>query len=134
MNSNFFNIAHGFIIVFAVNSKKSFNNLSYWLNTINETNCKKDIQYLIINNKCDSTEDREVDIEEIEEKRLRLGIEIMETSALKKINIDEAINKMIEKIIKSVYSNDETTHDDIDISIETKNNSKSQSISKICKS
>ena len=90
---------------------------------------------MILNNKCDLLNEREISKEEIEERSLRLGIEIIETSALKRIKIDESINYIIEKVVQSIYNKDETDyHDDINISIETKNISKSQSLSKICKS
>jgi Fe2+ transport system protein B len=92
------------------------------------------LHYIILNNKIDLNEEREVSQEEIEEKSLRLGIEVINTSATKKINIDESINKIIEKIIKSVYNTEETSQNNEVKSIESKGNSKSQSISKICKS
>ena len=84
-----------------------------------------------MSNKSDLKDERVVTDEEIEEKRIRLGIDFFETSATKKINIEESMNNMIQKIYKSVYYGDEnTTHG---ITIEKKGISKSQSVSKCCK-
>jgi len=85
-----------------------------------------------LSNKSDLKEERVVSPEEIEEKKMRLGIDFYETSALKKINIDESIDNIIKKIHKSVYDHEET-HTSGTIDIEKKNNSKSQSMSKCCK-
>lgn len=131
LTSNYFHLAHGFILVFALNSKQSFNNIAYWLNAINETNGNKNVHLMVLSNKSDLEEEREVSRDEIEEKKLRLGLEFFETSALKSVNIEESINNIIQKVYKSVYNNEITTHHG-DFSLENKGISKSQSLSKCC--
>lgn len=69
--------------------------------------------------------------DEIEEKSMRFGIDIKNTSATMKLNIDESINNFIEKIIKSVYANEISQ---AEASIELRNYSRSESLSRICKS
>ncbi len=136
LTSNYFHLAHGFILVFAINSYKSFCNIKYWLNAINEYSHNKQLHFLILCNKTDLSEEREVSQEDIEEKKLLLGIDIMETSALNNVNIEESINIIVQKVYKSIYNRSGTSDGEDSsnrICIEKKGKSKSQSISKCCK-
>lgn len=129
-NNNYFHVAHGFVIVFSLNNRKSFDNITTWLKKVHETSLK-DLQYVIIANKSDLEEERQISKDEIEEKNLRLGIKIFESSALKKINVEESIQYLIQQIHQSVYATDEGANNSTakGISIEDKDKSKSQSLS-----
>ena len=131
MTSNYFHLAHGFILVYALNNKQSFNNLLYWLNIINETNGNNHLHLVILGNKSDLKDEQEISQDEIQEKKSRLGIDFFETCATKRINIEESMENIITKIHKSIYEQD--GHPTHGISIEKKGYSISQSKSKCCK-
>ena len=91
------------IIACAINNRPSFENLKTWLNSVRE-NAESEIQIILIANKCDLEEEREVRKEEIKAKADNLGIEVFETSAKSNTNIDEAFDKIIDKVFKAIYS------------------------------
>lgn len=103
MAKSYYQRAHGIILTCALNNKGSFYNLRNWLNSIKENTAEESIQIIIIANKYDLAEEREVSKEEIEAKAKEINTEYFETSAKENINIDEAFNTIIEKVFKNVY-------------------------------
>ncbi len=104
MAKSYYQRAHGIILACALNNKNSFYNLKNWLNSIKENTKQESIQLIIIANKCDLTDEREVSRSDIETKALDINVEYFETSAKENINIDEAFNTIIEKVYKGVYT------------------------------
>ncbi len=56
--------AHGALIVFDITNKESFNNIEYWIESIQEQS--KDIEIIIVGNKIDNEHKREITKKEIE--------------------------------------------------------------------
>ena len=104
MAKSYYQRAHGIIITCACNNKGSFYNLKNWLSSIKDNTQTESIQLIIVANKCDLVEEREVLKEEIENKAKELQVEYFETSAKENMNIDEAFNTIIEKVYKNVYN------------------------------
>ena len=104
MAKSYYKRAHGMIIACAINNRGTFENLRTWLNSVRE-NAEAEIQIILIANKCDLEEEREIKKEEIKSKADELGIEFFETSARTNYNVDEAFDKIIQKVYKSVYDN-----------------------------
>jgi len=102
MAKNYYQRAHGIVITFALDKRSSFNNLKNWLNSIKD-NTSQDIPIIIIANKKDLVENREVPEEEIIQKAEELEVEYFETSAKENIMIDEAFEKIIQIVFDSVY-------------------------------
>jgi small GTP-binding protein len=103
MAKSYYKRAHGMIIACAINNRSSFENLRTWLNSVKE-NAESEIQIILLANKCDLEEEREVKKEEIKSKADDLGIEFFETSAKTNTGIDEAFDKVIQKVFKVIYS------------------------------
>jgi Ras-related protein Rab-1A len=61
------------------------------------------MQLIIIGNKCDLKEDREVKTEEIKNKAEELNVEWFEVSAKENINLDEAFDTIIDKVYSKVF-------------------------------
>lgn len=101
---SYYQRAHGIILTCAINNRKSFNNLRNWLNSIKDTVNEENIQLIIIANKCDLEEEREVPSNEIAEKAKELNIEYFETSAKDNKNIDEAFDTITNKVFSKVYN------------------------------
>ncbi len=104
MAKSYYQRAHGIVITCALNNKGSFYNLKNWLSSIKDNTQADSIQFIIIANKCDLIEDREVNSEEIESKAKEINAEYFETSAKENINVDEAFNTIIDKVYKNVYN------------------------------
>lgn len=103
MAKSYYQRAHGIIVTCALNNKNSFYNLKNWLNSIKDNTQAENIQLIIIANKCDLVDEREVLKSEIEAKANELNVEFFETSAKENINLDEAFNTIIDKVFNNVY-------------------------------
>jgi len=103
MSRSYYQKAHGMILACAINNRESFYNIRTWLNNIEESVGVDQIQLVIISNKCDLNEEREVSYEEIKKKADELGIEFFETSAKLGQGVDEAFDCIFKKVYKSVY-------------------------------
>lgn len=93
--------AKGALIVYDTTSKESFNNIDKWMEEIKDKT-SNDIKLMIIGNKIDLKEFREVDIEEGINKAKTFGLPIMETSALDSTNVKEAFNDLLKEIYKDM--------------------------------
>jgi Ras-related protein Rab-1A len=93
ITSSYYRGAHGIIVVFDVTDRVSFANITSWLGEIDKyatTNTTK----LLVGNKCDQEEKRQVSYETAKEKADQLGIPYIETSARTSINVDETFVKI----------------------------------------
>lgn len=104
MAKSYYQRAHGIIVACALNNRNSFYNLKNWLNSIKDNTDSSTIQLIILANKCDLKDEREVDTSELADKAKELGIEYFETSAKENIGIDEALNKIIDKVFNAIYN------------------------------
>jgi small GTP-binding protein len=118
MSRNYYQRANGIVLTCSLTNRDSFNNLKNWLHSIKENSSQQEIQLIIMANKCDLLEEREVKTEEIAQKAKELGVEYFETSAKENINLDEAFNCIINKIYKN-YNN---TYSNGAFNLDNKNN------------
>ena len=91
--STYFKGAHGILLLYDVTNKDSFKNLESWLIEI-EKNSNQKVLKILIGNKCDLTEEREITAEEGKAFALRNGMEFMETSAKMNTNVTEAFETL----------------------------------------
>lgn len=109
----------GALIVFDLTSKATFINAEKWLNEIKKTADPK-INLILIGNKSDLSDKREIKVEEGEEKAKEFGIGYMETSALNADNVDNAFNYIIEETSKRMKKELDEEEEEEDIQIENK--------------
>lgn len=102
MAKNYYQRAHGIILTFALNERSSFNNLKNWLSAIDDAT-SQEIPLIIIANKKDLVDQRQISEEEIIDKAKSLNIEYFETSAKENLLIDDAFEKIIEKVFNNNY-------------------------------
>jgi len=81
--------AMGIMLVYDITSEKSFDNIKNWIRNIEE-HAAQDVEKMILGNKCDMNDRREVTRERGEELAIEYGIKFMETSAKASINVEEA--------------------------------------------
>ena len=87
------------IIVYDITNKKSFNNLQIWIKDISE-NCSKQVKIILVGNKKDLEEERQVDINESQEFAEKNEIkDFYETSALTGENVDKIFEESAKEIV-----------------------------------
>ena len=91
--STYFRGAHGILLLYDVTNKDSFKNLENWLIEI-EKNSSDKVLKILVGNKCDLSDDREIQTEEGQAFAVRNGMEFMETSAKMNTNVYEAFETL----------------------------------------
>ena len=91
--------AKGVIIVYDICRKKSFENVDNWIEDF-KSKADEDAVILLIGNKSDLNEQREVSIEEAEIKAQKNKYGFMETSAKDNNNVEKAFETLFEEIVK----------------------------------
>ncbi|XP_036594572.1 ras-related protein Rab-8A [Trichosurus vulpecula] len=81
--------AMGIMLVYDITNEKSFDNIRNWIRNIEE-HASADVEKMILGNKCDVNERRQVSKERGEKLALDYGIKFMETSAKANINVESA--------------------------------------------
>lgn len=79
----------GIMLVYDITNEKSFENIKNWIRNIEE-NASADVEIMLLGNKCELTESREVTRERGEQLAIEYGIKFIETSAKASINVEEA--------------------------------------------
>ena len=120
LTSLYYKGAKGVIIVYDVCRKKSFENVDNWINDF-KSKADEDAVILLIGNKSDLINQREVNAEEVIDKSQKMKLAFMETSAKNNENVHKAFLTLIKEIIKNYREkNSEIIND-----IEEKNKKKS---------
>lgn len=81
--------AMGIMLVYDVTSLKSFESVRKWIKNIEE-HAAPDVERIIVGNKCEVGERRQVKTDEGEKLASEFRVKFMEISALMNINVDEA--------------------------------------------
>ena len=104
LTSSFYKNSTCCIIVYEVNSRKSFESVTNWIEEcVNNTN--RNIILILVGNKCDLEQKREVKSEEGEAFADRYNIEFFEASAITGYNIDEIFKYGCQKIYENIANN-----------------------------
>lgn len=110
----YFRSAMGVILVFDVTSQQSFENVSFWLESL-ALHAGNDISKIIVGNKVDLVDARQVSKRRAEALAAKHGLEYFEASALSNIGVQEIFEKVArdirQKHIKE-SSNHHTADDD----------------------
>ena len=100
----YFKGSKGALVVYDITQKSTYESLEKWVNDLKSAGDPK-ITIILIGNKSDLEENRQVSKEQGEEKAKRFGCAFLETSALSGDNIDKAFNMMVKEIFEK-FSND----------------------------
>ena len=118
---NFIGKCDGVLLVYAVNSEESFNDISKWINKIRELQHNKDFPIILIGNKIDLENERVINKEQGDKVAKDYKFDFYETSAKTGKNVKEAFQHLINLIVKykedelinkMTYNNDKTTIDE----------------------
>lgn len=89
------------MVVYDITDLESFNNINSWLIEI-EKNANKNVYKILIGNKCDLEEKRQVSYEQGKEFADTYGMKFIETSAKTNQNVYESFVTMTKEIIAQV--------------------------------
>lgn len=79
----------GIMLVYDITNDKSFENIKNWIRNIEE-NASADVEIMLLGNKCELEEKRQVSKERGEQLAVEYGIKFIETSAKQSINVEKA--------------------------------------------
>ncbi|KAA8589947.1 hypothetical protein FQN60_013312 [Etheostoma spectabile] len=82
-------LSNGIMLVYDITNEKSFDNIKNWIRNIEE-HASADVERMVLGNKCDVNDKRQVSKERGEKLALEYGIKFMETSAKANINVENA--------------------------------------------
>ncbi|XP_073487629.1 ras-related protein Rab-10-like isoform X1 [Aquarana catesbeiana] len=89
LSVSYFRGAQGFVLVYDITNTNSFENISWWMKDI-KMKAGEEVEVVLLGNKCDKEDEREVSKERGEKLAWEYGIPFYETSAKEYINIDKA--------------------------------------------
>eukprot|EP01083_Nonionella_stella_P099073 278631_1 len=93
ITSSYHREAHGVLMVYDITDEASFMNITYWNNAIDKREGNRIIQRIVVGNKSDLSDDRQVTFEKAQAKCNTLGIaNCMEVSAKTGDNVDDAFH------------------------------------------
>ena len=98
--SSYFKGAHGILLIYDITAKDSFKELENWLGEV-ESNANSQVLKILIGNKCDLEDRREISKDEGEAFAMRNGMQFMETSAKLNTNVNEAFEALAKIMVES---------------------------------
>ena len=91
--------AEGILLMYDVTKRETFESITEWVQSIKEAK-GENFPVILIGNKCDLKEEREIDKEEGENEAKKHGFLFFETSNKDGTNIEEATTALISKVVE----------------------------------
>ena len=102
ITTSYFRGCQGILLVYDITVKKTFENVSNWMDQINTVNDGQHVCKILIGNKCDMEEQRIVTKKEGEDLAKEYDIPFMETSARDNINVQDAFLNITKDVVKTL--------------------------------
>ena len=99
ITSAYYKGAKGAFVVYDITRRDTFTNVDKWIGELKSTG-NEDVFILLIGNKSDLEQERQVSTEEVTKKAEQLKIAFCETSALEGKNIEYAFQTVVEEVSK----------------------------------
>jgi len=100
VTSAYYHGAVGALLVYAINARASFDNAQRWLDEL-RTKASEDLQIILVGNKNDLKDQREVTPEEGEAFARKNSVMFIETSALDKFHVEDAFKQLVTAIYET---------------------------------
>ena len=104
ITSSYYKGAQGCLLVYDITRKDTFDNIDKWFSEL-KSSTNNEINAILVGNKCDLSDKREITIEEAQKKAKLFNVAFMETSALDGTNIEKAFYELV----NNVYQNNKQT-------------------------
>ncbi|EEB05417.1 GTPase Ypt2 [Schizosaccharomyces japonicus yFS275] len=116
--------AMGILLLYDVTDEKSFENIRTWFSNV-EQHASENVFKILIGNKCDCEEQRQVTYEQGQALAEELGIKFLEASAKTNVNVDEAFFTLAREIKKQkIDAEQESSAQASNIDLSSSRNSK----------
>jgi len=90
----------GFILTYAITSRQSYDEINVFREQIHRVKDADHVPIVLAGNKCDLEDERQVTTQEASELAKQWKVPIYETSALARINVEEAFFDLVREIRK----------------------------------
>ena len=131
ITKNIYRNANGVLFVYDITNQESFSNIKNWIKDLQ--NVGNDIKGVIIGNKIDLEQKRDVSKQDLEEIGKKYNMPILETSAKQSINVNEGFEMLVNELLKGKNENQivemfsRKTRSDLSISSKTNSTKKQKS-------
>ncbi|OZJ02171.1 Ras-like protein 1, partial [Bifiguratus adelaidae] len=98
MREQYMRNGEGFLLVYSITSRNSFDEISTFYQQIRRVKDRDFFPMVLIANKCDLEQDRQVSSQEGRDLAKSFGCTFIETSAKQRINVDEAFYNVVREI------------------------------------
>lgn len=103
LTRQYYRMANGIVLIFDLTDKKTFDNLPQWINDIN-ANGSSESEIVIVGNKMDLIDSRQIKKEEAEKYALSIGCSYLEVSSKTGFNVDLLFEKLAYSISKKMQA------------------------------
>ena len=108
MRDRYLTSGQGFLLMYAINSRKSFANVNAYLDRIYRIKDSNDVPVIVVGNKCDLEDERTVSTAEAKQWAEGFGIHHFETSAKARINVKDPFLQVAREIKEAELKNNIT--------------------------
>ncbi|XP_017770331.1 PREDICTED: ras-like protein 1 [Nicrophorus vespilloides] len=109
MRDQYMRTGEGFLLVFAVNSAKSFEDIGTYREQIKRVKDAEEVPMVLVGNKCDLST-WAVDMTQAREVAKQYGVPFVETSAKTRMGVDDAFYTLVREIRKDKASKGKRSH------------------------
>ena len=103
VTKSYFQTNQGFVLVYDITDKNSFDNLEFWMDQI-KLNGPKNAKIILVGNKCELSNERKVSIEDGENFAKKYDIPFFEASSKDGTNV----NELFFCLAKEIYQDDKS--------------------------
>ncbi|XP_011172056.1 GTPase HRas [Solenopsis invicta] len=100
MRDQYMRTGEGFLLVFAVNSAKSFEDIGTYREQIKRVKDAEEVPMVLVGNKCDLQQAWAVNMTQAREVARQYGVPFVETSAKTRMGVDDAFYTLVREIRK----------------------------------
>lgn len=108
MRDNYYRLGEGFLCVYSITMKDTFNAVHRFYDHILQVKGKDEVPLILVGSKCDLESDREVSKEEGKALAEKFSCPFFETSAKTRVNVDEVFEELVRIVQKSKKQETET--------------------------
>jgi len=102
MRDQYMRTGQGFILVYAITSRSSFDEIASFREQILRVKDKDKVPMVLVGNKCDLESERQVTTSEVQELAKSFGCPFFESSAKTRVNVEESFYGLVREIRKQL--------------------------------